>query len=868
MLKVGLRGVFARKLRAFLTALAVFLGVSLMTGTYVLTDTFTNSFGQIFEESSEGVDVAVVPREAVETEGGSEPPGMPARLLDRVTEVEGVAEAVGGIFAAGISLIDEDGDRIGSTQAPAFGASVQPERFDPFDYAEGSPPQAPGEVAIDKLSADNEDLEVGDSVTVAGAEAARKYEIVGIATLGEVDSFGGATVAILPLEEAQRLADKVGEFDQISIAAEEGVTPEELKRRVAQVMPEKTIEVRTGEENAAQETEDIEDDLGFLKTALLIFAWIALFVGAFTIFNTFSITVAQRTREFGMLRTLGASRRQVLTSVLLEATVIGLIGAGLGVLAGIGVADLLNALFKSFGIDLPNTGSVIKTRSIAVPLLIGLVVTLLAAIIPAVRATRVSPMEALSDQAIAPTRRRRRFVTGLAILLSVGGLVAVCVGLFGGIESSSDAAALLGLGAVLLFFGTALLSPRFVAPLASMVGFVLERVRKLTGRLARENAVRNPGRTATTAAALMIGLALVTFVTVFAAGIEASIDDAIDEGFTGDLTIQHEDGFTPIPAAVEETVQKVDGVGPVSSLRYADADVEETGDTSFITSIDPSEALSVFKFDWDEGQDGVISGMTRDDALVDQAWATDNDVDVGDTLTVTTPASREATYTVRGKLNDTADLWGDFVLTHQGARGGFPRAPGRDGARELPVGRRPRRHAPADRRDHGSRVPDRRGARPGRAEGQDRRAGRPGGEPAVRPAVAGGDRLAVRHRQHAHAVDLRAHARARPAARDRHVPPPGAARGPLRGGDHGAPRGAAGQRPRRLLRRDRLAAAGGRGLQSRVPGRDADPALHPRCDRGRGGRDPAGAPSLPARRAGSAGLRVASARCSYSDATT
>ena len=663
MLKVGLRGVFARKLRAFLTALAVFLGVSLMTGTYVLTDTFTNSFGQIFEESSQGVDVAVVPREAVESEGSAEPPGMPARLLDRVTAVDGVAEAVGGIFASGISLIDEDGDRVGSMQAPAFGASVQPERFDPFDYAEGGPPAAPGEVAIDKLSADNEDLGVGDPITVAGAEAAREYEIVGIAKLGEVDSFGGATVAILPLEEAQRLADKVGEFDQISIAAEEGVAPEELKRRVAQVMP-KTVDVRTGEENAAQQTEDIEDDLGFLKTALLIFAWIALFVGAFTIFNTFSITVAQRTREFGMLRTLGASRRQVLTSVLLEATVIGLIGAGLGVLAGIGVADLLNALFKSFGIDLPNTGSVIKTRSIVVPMLIGLVVTLLAAIIPAVRATRVSPMEALSDQALAPTRRRRRFVTGLAILLSIGGIVAICVGLFGGIESSSDAAALLGLGAVLLFFGTALLSPRFVAPLASVVGFALERVRKLTGRLARENAVRNPGRTATTAAALMIGLALVTFVTVFAAGIEASIDDAIEEGFTGDLTIQHEDGFSPIPAAVEETVQKVDGVGPVSSLRFGDAKVKETGDTSFITAIDPSEALSVFKFDWDEGQDGIVAGMTRDDALVDQAWATDNDVDVGDTLTVTTPASRKATYTVRGKLNDTADLWGDFVLTH------------------------------------------------------------------------------------------------------------------------------------------------------------------------------------------------------------
>ena len=670
MLKVGLRGVFSRKLRAFLTALAVFLGVSLMTGTYVLTDTFTNSFGQIFEESNAGTDVAVVPKDAIDSEQGADPPGMPEGLLEEVRKVDGVLEATGGIFAAGVSLIDEDGDRIGSTQAPAFGGSVQPKRFDPFDYAEGRPPETAQEVAVDKLSADREDLAIGDQITVAGNEAARQYEIVGIATLGEVDSFGGATVAILPLAEAQRLADKVGEFNQISIAAEEGVDPLELKRRVATVMPG-TVEVRTGEENAQQETDDIEDDLGFLKVALLIFAWIALFVGAFTIFNTFSITVAQRTREFGMLRTLGASRRQVLTSVMVEAFVIGLIGAGLGILAGIGVADGLNSLFKSAGIDLPNTGSVVKTRALVVPLLVGMIVTLLAAIIPAVRATRVSPVEALSDQAVAPTRRRRRFVTGLAVLLSIGGVVAICIGLFGGIESSSDAASLLGLGAVLLFFGTALMSPRFVAPLASVVGLALERVRKLTGRLARENAVRNPGRTATTAAALMIGLALVTFVAVFAAGIKSSIDDAIDKSFTGDLTLQHEDGFSLIPDAAGREAAQIDGVGAVSSLRYAEGEVAETGDTSFITAIDPKGARQVFEFDWDEGSDETVDGMTRGDALVDQAWATDNDVNVGDTLSVTTPTDRRVRYGVVGKLNDTADLWGDFVLTHEAVEDDF-----------------------------------------------------------------------------------------------------------------------------------------------------------------------------------------------------
>ncbi len=671
MRKVALRGVFARKLRAFLTALAVFLGVALMTGTYVLTDTFTNSFGQIFEQSNKGTDVAVVPRDVVDSQQGADPPAMPASLLKTARGVDGVAQAVGGIFSAGVSLIDEDGDRIGSTQAPAFGAAAQPKRFEAFDYPEGRAPQARDEVAVDKLSADNEGLDVGDEITVSGSEAARKYTIVGIAKLGEVDSFGGATVAVLPLREAQRLADKRGEFDQISIAAADGVDPAVLKRRVAEVMPP-SVEVRTGEENAQQQTDDIEDDLGFLKVALLIFAWIALFVGAFTIFNTFSITVAQRTREFGMLRTLGASRRQVLTSVLIEALVIGAIGAGLGILAGIWVASGLNSLFKAAGIDLPNTGNVVETRALVVPLVIGIAVTLLAAIIPAVRATRVSPVEALSDQAVAPTRRRRRFVTGLALLLSLGGIVAISVGLFGGIDSANDAAALLGLGAVLMFFGTALLSPRFVSPLASVVGLALERVRKLTGRLARENAVRNPGRTATTAAALMIGLALVTFVAVFAAGIKSSINDAVDKSFAADLTLQHDDGFSPIPTAAEREVAAIDGVGPVSSLRYGEGEVKETGgDTSFITAIDPKGASQVFEFEWNEGSNATVDGMTRDDAIVDQAWATDNDVDVGDTLSVTTPADKQAVYTVRGKLEDTADLWGDFVLTHTALKDDF-----------------------------------------------------------------------------------------------------------------------------------------------------------------------------------------------------
>jgi putative ABC transport system permease protein len=335
------------------------------------------------------------------------------------------------------------------------------------------------------------------------------------------------------------------------------------------------------------------------------------------------------------------------------------------VLAGIGVAGLLHELFKAFEIELPNTGNVIQTRTITTSLMVGLGVTLLAALVPAIRATRISPMEALREFATPPSHKRRRIVTAVSLVLSVVGVALLSIGLFGSIESDGQAASLMGLGAAVLFVGVALLSPRLVQPLASLVGKPLERLRGVTGRLARENSVRNPGRTATTAAALMIGLALVTFVTVFAAGISGSIDDAIDKSFVGDLTLQHENGFSPIPSAAGDDLRGIEGVAAVSSIRFTDGEVKETGDKSFITSVDPQQVSQVFKLQWEEGSEETVQAMTRDDAVVDDAYAVDNDIAVGDTLTVLTPAGREATYTVRGRISDTADLYGDFFVSHE-----------------------------------------------------------------------------------------------------------------------------------------------------------------------------------------------------------
>jgi putative ABC transport system permease protein len=658
MTTATLRGLWGRKLRAGLTTLAVLLGVALMAGSYVLTDTINASFDDIFQETSKGVDVAVVPKETVERMDG-EPPGFPASLLERVRSVEGVALAEGSIFDD-VSILGDDGEPIQTEGAPNLAASVQREPFNPFDYVEGRAPQTDQEVAVDSFTSDRKGFEVGETLRVVGERGAQAYRITGIAKLGEVESFGGASLAVMTLPEAQEATGKEGKFDEISIAAEDGVSAQVLKRRVSAVMPA-TVEVRTGQENADIQSQDTADDLGFLKTALLIFAFIALFVGAFTIFNTFSITVAQRSREFGLLRTLGASRRQVLTSVVLEALLIGLVGSVLGLFAGLGVAAGIGELFKSVGIDLPNTGTVVATRTIVVSLIVGSLVTFLAALAPAVRATRVSPMEALQESA-APSRRRRPVVLMLAAVLGVIGIGLLVYGLFGGIEDGDAAAGLVGLGAVAIFFAVALLSPQLVRPLASAVGKPIERLRGVSGRLARENSTRNPGRTAATAAALMIGLALVSFVTVFAAGLKASIDNSIDDNFAGDLTLQNKDGFSPIPAQAGREVAALDGVEVASPIRFDESKVEGTSGNHFMAGIDPASLTRVFNIEWEEGSNATLLGLGPNGAILDEGFAGDEDFEVGETMRVVTPTGRRVTYDVRGTFKDRTDFFGDYAI--------------------------------------------------------------------------------------------------------------------------------------------------------------------------------------------------------------
>ena len=356
-----------------------------------------------------------------------------------------------------------------------------------------------------------------------------------------------------------------------------------------------------------------------------------------------------------MLRTLGASSRQVLATVFTEAMVLGILASILGIVAGLGFVALVTTLFKAMGFELPQSGIVITPASVIVPMIVGIVATLGSSIVPALRATRVTPLEALREGAGTPEPPSRRRIW-IARALVVVGIVALAGGLFA-TSSFGSALSLLGLGLILLFIGVAMLAGTLIAPLASLVGKPIERLRGVTGRLARENTLRNPSRTATTSAALMIGVALVVFAAVFASSATKSVGDALDETFAGDLTISNTDGFSPISPDIARQVAKVDGVETVSPISGAGPrSSSRHRRKSVITGLDPTTLTKVAKLDWVDGSDETLTGLTADQAIVESKWAEDHDVSVGDDLQLTTSTGQEVMVRIVGSVRDRVQL--------------------------------------------------------------------------------------------------------------------------------------------------------------------------------------------------------------------
>src|SRR4051794_24968646 len=743
MLRVALRGLWGRKLRAVLTAIAIVLGVAMVSGTLSLTDAIDSAFKQNYSDTYSGTD-AVVSGKTFSFQGDtSQAPTVRADLLGKVRALPGTGLATGIVSdESSAKIINRTGKAIDTGGAPSFGfgidTSPQYQRFNPLKLLRGRWAKNANEVVIDVHTAKDQHFRVGDAVGVASLHPVRKFKLVGIARYGDVQSIGGATFAVFTIPTAQALFDRQNAYDGISAAARQGTSAQELVDQIKPITPS-NAQVRTGAQEAKKQTDDVTSFTKFIRYLLLAFAGIALFVGAFVIFNTLSITVAQRTREFATLRTIGASRRQVLRSVIAEAVVVGALASFVGLFLGLGLARLVKWLFDQSGGGIPTQSLSLSWSIVFWAFVVGVGVTVLAALAPAFRATKVPPIAAVREGAVLPRSRLAPFTPWIALGLTAIALALLGYSMFASSSSLGTGLRLLymGVGVLLLFTGIALLSPRLVRPLASATHYIaigatwaflalgypvvlaywllryavfsrdrpvgrrigafaaglvlpvvypgivfaflgaaplafvagvllpllllamwvrtlVSRWRpewpmefpdlRLDGemtRVARENARRNPGRTAATAAALMIGLALVTFVGTLANGMKESNRGAIEDQVKAEYIQTSTDGFTPFAAVAGKAIARAPSVETASPVRYDLAKVAGSGD--YLSGVDPATISKVYHFDWKKGSDATLGQLGTTGAVVDKKFADEKHLKVGDSLRIEVAGGKTST---------------------------------------------------------------------------------------------------------------------------------------------------------------------------------------------------------------------------------
>jgi putative ABC transport system permease protein len=644
---VALKGLVGRKLRATLTAFAIVLGVAMVSGSFILTDTIGKSFDRIFEDSYENADVVISSKEATSSAGAAEAPAFPESVLAEVERLDSVAAALPSVEDRA-RLVDRQGDLVaGADSSIAFGVDGGTnDRLNPLVLLDGDWPRGADQIGIDTGTAESEGFGVGDSIGVVANGPVRDYRISAIVQFGSTSSLGGTTIAVFDLETAQTLFDKRDGLDAIQVAAAEGVAHAELTREIGPLLPE-TARVRTAAAQADAESEDTRSGLGIIQYFLLAFGAIALFVGSFVIANTLSITVAQRVRELATLRTIGASRRQVLWSVVLEGAVIGLIASVVGLFLGLAIALALEALLATAGIELPSGSLVFGTRTIVVSLSVGTGIAVLASLRPALRATRVPPIAAVREGAVLPASRFARL--GLPVAL---GVIAVAVallayGVFADGLGTFPRLLAIAVGTLLLFLGVALVAPRFVRPLAALLGWPGARLGGVAGELARDNATRNPSRTATTAAALMVGLALVTFVSILGQGLRTSFSDSVEELFVADYSLNA--GDDPLNPAAARAAERAEGVEVVSAVRGDDA--QAFGKDVHVNGVEPDLA-EVLNMAWREGSNRVPAELGAEGAFVKEDYADEHDLAIGSRLELKTPTGEVVPLRVAGVFDE------------------------------------------------------------------------------------------------------------------------------------------------------------------------------------------------------------------------
>jgi putative ABC transport system permease protein len=650
MFLLTLKELAARKVRLLTTAFAVLLGVAFMAGTLVFTDTIGATFDSVLAEANDGVDAYVRTPSAIDVGYGEPGPRLDATLIDNVAAVDGVDQAALRINGYA-QLVGRDGKPVGDVrQNPAFGTNwVTVEDLNPYDLAGGRAPASDGEIVIDKASADKAGYHPGDVATVLTKGAPRQFTISGIATFGGKDSPAGATAVLFTDATATELLATPGQADAIAVTADPGVSQAAVSASV-QAAVGNSVEVITGSTLIEEDQAALATDIKPFKVIMLVFAFVAVFVGAFIINNTFSITVAQRTRDMAMLRAIGASGRQVKRSVLLEALVIGVLASAAGLVAGIGVASGLRVLMAAFGFEMPNGPMVINTQAMILSFAVGVGITVLSAWLPARRAARIAPIAALREISVDRSgASAKRAVTGT--VLTAGGVAALVAGLQGEL-------ALVGLGALATFVGVAVLGPVLARPVAKVFGLPL-RARGVAGELATRNAMRNPKRTARTAASLMIGVALVGFITVFAASAKSSLAGSLDTEFTGSHIVETGgwDNSVGLSPDLADQLRATPGVDVVSQARMTPAIVDGSATDMFYAfdakTVDEVFALGSVEGDLDSlGADGIA--VSTDEAAA-KNWT------LGSSVPVTFPGGE--TTLVVGAIYSGATDWVGSMFT-------------------------------------------------------------------------------------------------------------------------------------------------------------------------------------------------------------
>ena len=668
MIRIAWRSLMAHKLRSFLTALAIILGVAMISGTYVFTDQINRAFDEIFAEAYKGTDVTIIPKSEFTDQMGGALTGLPESMVDEVRAVDGVAEANG--YVAGQGAIAVDGKVIQTGGSPTLFFSYVPSELSATTYVEGSPPDQEGELGIVRKLRDDNGLQIGDKVTVIAATGSFEGTVSGVFTFGSESSLGGSLLLNTTLEDGQAWFDMPGYVSEIDVIAKDGVSAGELAARIKATLPDEEVEVKTGEQAAADSSAEISDAIGsFLNPVLLSLGGVAVLVGAFIIFNAFSMTVAQRRREFAMLRALGASRRQVLTIITGEALVMGVLASAVGLVTGLGFAAGVKALMKALDVDFPMSGLVLEPRTVLVAMIVGISVTLLSALVPALRATRVPPMAALQEGATLPPSRFARFTPYIAAGVVVFGLLGVLNGMYG-VGTTTQRLLTMAAGAVLIFLAVAMLTKYFVAPVAGTIGWPLMRLAKTSGRLARDNSMRNPARTAATASALMIGLGVVVFVAVFAQGLKSSFIDSFDQVVRADYVIAGEN-FLPVPSDTLLRVQSVPAVDAAAGISAQMVQVN-SDQTPLVYSINPYDFAQVWSFDWVDGDDSLLQKLGTDGTIVEEQTAKSIGVVVGDTFRAVTAEGRAAKLKVLGIYRDPMMING-ITMSDMGYDSLFPR---------------------------------------------------------------------------------------------------------------------------------------------------------------------------------------------------